>query len=197
MAILQPHLGFLHDLPHNAWAQYHAEIPAHLLIAFCSRTRASGVHNLMVSDATRYAAVTADVRPFDRFKMKGITINGVLAIRFKKLGEDSRSRNQPSQQVRDFRNQMRLDGIPAAYNLELGYVLNEHETEITEARLVHPSGKGIFWWTRIGAPGEQAGTIELFPNQPEGPKPKPPAIGPKKKDNNIVPIRKSKQDDED
>ncbi len=193
MDILKPHIGALRAIPLDAWAEYHSEIPEKLLVAFCSRTRASAVHNLMVKNAAEYAAISMNgVRPFERQKMVGITVDGRLAIRFKKLDEESLSRNQPSQQVQDFRNQQSLDGIDAVHNLELGYVLNEEETEILEIRIVCPSGGGVHWWTALGDEGQLGGTIELF-TPPIGPEPSPPRIAPKNSDN-VVPLRK--KDDE-
>jgi hypothetical protein len=197
LAILKPHIAALKSLPFEAWAEYHGEIPGSILLKFCPRTRASGIHNLMISAATKYAAVSSGVRIFESQMMRGITVNNRLAIRFKKLDEDNRSRNQPSKQVRAFRNQKQLDGIAALHNLELGYVLNDSETEVVEARLVHPSGKGVYWWTTLGDEGQAGGTIELFPTPPKPhDPPKPPKIGPKKKDN-IIPLRKAKQKDDE
>lgn len=194
MAIIKPHIGALNDLAFAAWAEYHREIPASLLIKLCPRTRASAIHNLMVAGATKYAAIASGIRVFDRQMMKGITVNDILAIRFKKMDEDNRSHNQPSKQVQAFRSQKHLDGIEALHNLELGYIVNDHETEVVESRLVHPSGKGVYWWSGLNE-GDQGGTIEMFPTPPR-PEPKPPKIGPKKKDN-IIPLRKTqKRDDE-
>lgn len=193
MAILEPHISALRGIPLDAWAEYHSEIPENLLVAFCSRTRASAVHNLMVKNAAQYAAAnSATVRLFERQKMAGITIDGRLAIRFKKLDEESLSRNQPTQQVQDFRGQQALDGIDAAHNLELGYVLNQEETEILEVRVVHPSGQAVYWWSQLGDAGEARGTIELF-TPPTGPEPVAPRIGPKMPEN-VVPLRKKEDE---
>jgi hypothetical protein len=193
MAILNPHVRALRSIPLDAWDEYHSQIPKSILVAFCPRTRASGVHNLMVRNASKYADRTEGVRLFERQKMVGITIDGMLGIRLKKLDDESLSRNQPSQQVEDFRCQRQLDGIEAAHYLELGYVLNEEETEILEVRIAHPSGQGsTYWWVKLGDEGEASGTIELF-TPPVGPEPQPPRIGPKKSDN-VVPLRK--KDDE-
>jgi hypothetical protein len=192
MGILGPHISALRAIPLDAWDEYHAEMPESLLVTFCSRTRASAVHNLMVRNAAKYASSTDGVRLFERNKMVGITIDGRLAIRFKKLDEESLSRNQPSQQVDDFRGQQILDGIDATHNLELGYVLNEEETEVLEVRIAHPTGQGVYWWATLNNEGESGGTIALF-TPPAGPEPQPPRIEPKKPDN-VIPLRK--KDDE-
>ncbi len=190
MKILEPHVMALCSIPRDAWTQYHAEVPENLLVEFCPRTRASAVHNLMVSNAVKYASSNPDVRTFSRQKMDGITIAGKLAIRLKKLDGDSLSSNQPSGQVDAFRGQESLEGIEATHNLELGYVLNEHETDIAEIRIVCPSGRNdIAWWATLGERGSEGGSIEMFPITPES-GPRPPHISPKST-GVIVPLRKT------
>ena len=194
MSIIQPHANALCAIPIDAWDQYHAELPEHILLSFCSRTRASAVHNLMLTNATKYAVNATGIKPFRRQKMDGIVVVGMLAIRFKKLDDESQSRNQPTAQVDAFRAQQMLDGIDAAHNLELGYVLNEHETAITEVRLVCPSGRNeVAWWTTLGNRGTDSGTVELFPITPDS-GPRPPHIAPKET-GIVIPIRKKSDED--
>ena len=191
--IIAPHVCALRAIPLDAWDQYHSQTPDGLLVAYGPRTRASSVNDLMLKNAAEYAATNRDsIRVFERQQMIGITINGTLAIRFKKLDEDSQSRNQPSQQVEDYRGQRSLDGIDAIHNLELGYVLSDQETEILEIRVVHPSGRGVAWWFCLNEEDEVSGAIELFTPSTEL-EPQPPKIVPKTTDN-VVPIRK-KQDE--
>ena len=163
MTDLGPHVDALYRIATVPWDEYHTLVPSDLLVAFCPRTRASAIHNLMVRAATQYAATTENVQPFDRQLMKGMVIDGRIAIRFKKLDEDSYSRGHYTKQVEEFRNQQTLDGIDATHHLELGYVLNRDETEISEVRVVYPSGRNNAWWSRIDASGIQPVVVDLLP----------------------------------
>src|SRR5438552_2799647 len=176
--IIQPHAGALYDIPVKAWDEYHTKIPADLLVSFSPRTRASAVHDLMIQNAAKYATQAKDVGLFDLRMMRGMVIKSLLAVRMKKLDEESSSRSQPTAQVTAFRNQETFEGLQALHNLELGYVLNEAETDIAEIRLVCPSGDGIYWWMRIGPKGAEPMVLPLFP-APTGPDKGPAKIGPK------------------
>jgi hypothetical protein len=195
--IIQPHARALYEIPANAWDEYHAKVPADLLVSFGPRTRASAVHDLMIQNAAKYASQANDTVLFDMRMMRGMVIKSLLAIRMKKLDEESSSRSQPTAQVTAFRNQETIDGLQALHNLELGYVLNEAETDIAEIRLVCPSGDGVYWWMRIGPTGAQPMVLPLFaaPTGPAGDNNKGPAkIGPKQKDGVVVPLRSRKDE---
>lgn len=190
MPILAPHLDGLYGIPMNAWNEYHRAVPQDLQVRFCSRTRASAIHNLMVANAHAYAASTDGVRTFESQQMVGITIDGRLAIRFKKLDEDSLSRNQPTRQVEEYRNQQPLDGIDAAHFLELGYLTDETGTKLLEIRIAHPSGRGVSWWARLDGGVAVPVVVDLFQPPSGDGEVEPPRIAPKKSDN-VVPLRKT------
>ena len=165
--LLSPYVDFLYTWPMQAWDKYHRLIPDELLVEFCARTRASAVHNLIVSQAR--SAQQSNLRVFNHRKMAGIVINNRLVTRFKKFNEDSSSSSIPTKQVRDFRNQHTLPGFPSTHNLELGYLLNEAQTEIVEVRIAQPSGRGVAWAFAINGGGIQDVVVDIFnnPNQPE------------------------------
>ena len=160
---LAPHCDALFQIVTNPWNEYHALMPREFLIAFGPKSRANNIHDLMLRDAGRYASkAEGNVRMFQRQLMKGIVIDDI-ALRLKKLNEDSLSRGHYTKQVEEFREQKQLDGIDATHHLELGYVLNEDETEQAEVRLACPSGKGVAWWSRIDRSGIQPVVLDLFP----------------------------------
>lgn len=190
LKIVAPHAEALYSIPMDAWTEYHADMPKGLLVSFGPRTRASAVHDLMVANATRYAATTnGEVRMFEHRQMMGMVIAGLLAIKFKKIDEENQSRNQPTKQIEDFRGQQQIDGLETLHNLELGHVLNEHQTQIVEVRLVYPSGDGVYWSTKIGDGGAEPSVVELFPPSVDPNPPKPPSIKPKKS-GAVIPLRK-------
>ncbi len=192
--LIQRHIKALYDIPTKAWDEYHAKVPKELLVSFGARTRASAVHDLMVRNAARYSSEVENVALFEVRMMRGLVLSQLLAIRLKKLDEESGSRSQPTEQVTKFRNQEQLDGIDALHNLELGYVLNESETNIAEVRLVCPSGDGVAWSMRIGPEAAEPSVVDLLP-KPSDPGPdKPAKITPKKPDSVVVPIRAKKDE---
>lgn len=133
---------------------------------FSPRTRASAVHDLIVRNAL------TDERPelkvFNYRKMKGVLIDGRLVTRFKKLSEDGKSCSIPTKQVRDFRHQCSLPGFPRTHNLEIGYVLNEAQTEIAEVLVTQPSGKGVAWTLSISGSGMRGDVANIF-SAPQAP----------------------------
>ena len=189
--LASPHFAALYDIPHEAWDTYHRDTPSRLLVSYSQRTRASAVHDLIVTGAECYAAsgkANGGLRTFERQLMRGIVIANTLAIRIKKLNEDSLSRSQITGQVAQFREQIPLEGLGAVHNLEWGYVINEAQTDIVEIRLVCPSGDGVYWAMRIDGRGASFDTVDIFTPQ-VSPAPIPPKIGPKR-DAIVIPIRK-------
>lgn len=193
--ILEPHLHGLFQVATTPWDQYHALVPQELLVAFGRRTRASGIHDLMIHEATRFSMVTDGARMFERNLMKGIVLHDLLAIRFKKLDEESLSRGHYTQQVEEYRKQCQLDGIDAVHHLELGYVLNDNETEIADVRLVCPSGRGVAWWARIKDSGIQPVVFDLFPPPPSTPPSDGGAVVKAKDKGVVIPIRGKADED--
>lgn len=194
MDILAPHSAALFRIATVAWDEYHARIPKDLLVAFCTRTRASALHNLMVREGTRYAAVTDGVRTFERKLMKGLVIAEKLALRLKKLGDDNLPRGHYTKQVEEFRSQQVLEGIDVPHHLELGYVLNSEETEVAEVRVVCPAGRGYTWAAEIKDDGIQAVVFDLLPVNP-APSDGGAVIKPKGAGGVVVPLRRNQDED--
>ena len=196
-ALCTPHFPALYRLPMRAWDKYHGLLPTELLVAFHRRTRACGVHDLMALEAAKYAAEAEDVEFFDVNGMRGLIIADTLAIRMKKMDEDSLSRSQVTNQVQAFRDQIALAGCPTTHNLEIGYVLNEAETSVAEIRLVSPSGCGIGWCMRL-EDGDPIPVVTGFvlpaPDAP-GLNIVPAKIEPKET-GTVLPFRKANEDED-
>lgn len=142
---LQPHLASFYKIAVGAWNDYQS-LPDWALVSFTSRSRASAVHDLIVTRASAYCEQTAEVIQFEISGMKGILVANKYAIRFKKLDNSGLSRNQPTLQVKQFRSQECLDGLPDLVHLELGYITDQFQTEVSEIRLVCPSGSDANSW---------------------------------------------------
>ena len=158
--LLNPYVDYLYSWPTEAWDKYHRSTPRELLVEYSARTRASAVHDLIVANAR--ADEMSDLMVFNYRKMKGVLIAGRLVTRFKKLSEDGKSCSIATKQVRDFRQQRSLPGFPSTHNLELGYVLNDSQTEIVEVLVTQPSGKGVAWTLSINSSGMQGEISNIF-----------------------------------
>lgn len=142
---LAPYIANIREFSQKAWDYYHNELPPKAQVIFSSRSRASTLHDLMIHFANEFVTTNEQARSFERQQMHGIVLLEKYAIRFKKLDEGGKSRNQPSMQVTCFREQTELDGIDAIHNLELGYILDQWQSKIVDVRLVCPSGEANAW----------------------------------------------------
>jgi hypothetical protein len=164
LADLQPHLAGFYKIASSAWDDYQ-RLPSEALVCFTSRSRASVVHDFMVSRAAGYCEQHSDVVQFEVGGMKGILVRDKYAIRFKKLDNLGLSRNQPTLQVNQFRSQENLEGLPDVIHLELGYITDEFAIEVREIRLVYPSGKDAnLWEVAISDTSIQSVVEDLFAN---------------------------------
>ena len=102
-------------------------------VIHCPTTRANIVHDHQVQRASIFAIDNS----FDLLDIAGmkILLIGEYAIRFKKLTDNLLSRNQPTNQVKEFKKQISLPGFSETHNLELGYVLNIDRSEISKTCL--------------------------------------------------------------
>ena len=199
LTICTPHFPALYRLPMTAWDKYHRLLPDEFLEAFHARTRANAVHDLMAREAAKYASMADGVRYFDLNGMRGLVLAELVAIRMKKMNEESMSRGHSTDQVRAFKDQIPLEGFPTVHNLELGYVTNEAETDIAEIRLASPSGERAAWWTRLDDDGAISVVTDfVIPSSPdaEGAVVAPAKIGPKES-GIVLPFRKANDNDED
>ena len=88
---------------------------------------------------------------------------GCIGIRLKKLDIDGLSKNQPTTQVQEFRDQMTLPGINASYHLEAGYVVDRFGSALASIDLVCPSGDGSYWKAEITPNVVNQNVANLFP----------------------------------
>lgn len=144
ISILENHLPSFYRCVQGAWQDY-IEYPIDKRIVHSPRTRASTVHDHMVDRATKYAARESGVQIVERSGLYLFVVSGQIAVRFKKFDVDLKTRNQPSSQVLQFKNQMQLPGVQAAHNLESGYILSADAQTLAAVHLVCPSGSGVYW----------------------------------------------------
>lgn len=151
-SILKPYYNPIWAVIDSAWKDWQ-QLPPNALAKASPRTRASFVHDFMVSRATDLTFSDGTIRSVHHRSMFALVIEseaGFIALRLKKLNDDGLSKSQPTQQVRDFQEQVTIDGIGASHHLEVGYVLNHTQDAIQSIDMVCPSGlNAIFWKAEI------------------------------------------------
>src|SRR5258706_3881698 len=165
---------------------------------FCPTTRANIVHDFQIAHASEYADRAQGVRIHDIQRLKVLVVEtqrGFFAIRVKKFNEQLISANALTDQVRDFKGQRQLEGLPKTFNIELGYVLNKGGLAIAQICLVSPNGPSDNYWDNdllVGGTDQHGKVLEMF----EHVKPKEGAdeddsvaVVPKP-DENVVPIKR-------
>ncbi|MET4574983.1 hypothetical protein [Ottowia thiooxydans] len=187
---LDHHLEAFDEMVRGAWADYRA-LPSICHVTFGARSRASVVHDFLLSRAAAYADSTPGVCYFKLNLMHGIVIGGRYAIRFKKFDYDNRSRNQPTLQVAEFRSQIELDGIDAAHHLEVGYILDDLDADVVDVRLACPSGYGNAWVVSLSDRGTATVVADLFSPSNDGDtggEVEPAGIKPRKPEGKVISI---------
>lgn len=151
-AALKPHYQKFWSVIDSAWNDWQ-QLPPNLLTIASTRSRASVVHDFMVARANELVSIDGTIRSVYHRFMFALVIEssaGFIALRLKKLNEDGLSKSQPTQQVKDFQEQVTIEGIGAAHHLEVGYVLNHAQTSIQSIDMVCPSGlNSVFWKAEI------------------------------------------------
>lgn len=183
---LTPHFGNIYQSIEDGWKEW-KKLPPSLHAKASARSRASLVHDFIVDNAAK----RIDAKIFSPFELKLFVLSGYISLRFKKFNGLLKSCNQQTAQVKKFRNQELLDGIPAIHNIEAGYVLDEMEQNIDSVHLVCPNGRENYWQIQLNGNGAMT-TIhtDIFDTQNNIDEQEPPATFRRKKSGVIVPIRK-------
>ena len=121
---LSPYFDRLWGAIHGGWEDWKREASPMLTALSTPRTQANVVSDFIRARARTLAEQDQTIRvhsPGDSFLLvlhpEGA--NASFGIRLKKLDANGLSKNQPTSQVFNFRNQKRLDGVGAAYHLEV------------------------------------------------------------------------------
>ena len=161
---LSIHYSNLWGVVDNSWKEWQ-NLPASLTYQLSKRTRACLVHDFMVKNAK---GLSFSDGLFKTIEIRGMfcllveTSRGLIACKFKKLTADGHSMNQPTIQVDKFKCQEEINGLELAHHLEIGYVLNDIETEISSIDIVCPSGGTILWKAEITPNGANNSLVGLW-----------------------------------
>ena len=107
------------------------------------------VHDYIKDEVRRRFTDRAGFTIVERRQLFLLAVGTDILLRFKKLDEDGRARNYPTQQARDFDCQLPLEGIPDAERVNVGYVLDPLGLQISVVMLSKTNGSGRVEWHRI------------------------------------------------
>jgi len=133
------------------------------------RSRASIVHDLTIRSAIHQLDGVQGIRIEERNRLFLFIFDDLIAIRFKKLDDDKRSRNIPTQVTLGFLAQQEIPGIPSTLHLEAGYVLNRLQTDVEGVFIACPSGDRVRWFWELENPA--LGQVVQLPTSPIPPQP--------------------------
>lgn len=160
--ILEPHKNQFRDCVINAWNDYN-NYYSDVKHKHSARTRANILYDHMVDSARLKFDGMSEISLIDINGSFLISIGNMLIIRFKKLDNEMKSRNYPTQQALAFMDQLTLPGIPVAARLIVGYQLNELQTNIKSILVTCPNGSQIDWHSELK--GETSENLIKFPGE--------------------------------
>jgi len=171
-----PYFDRLWGVINGGWDDWGTEISPKVRALSSTRTRACMVNDFMRIRGLRLAEEDATISVVIKQQMFVLVLSpaglqGCIGIRLKKLNEDGMSKNQPTIQVQEFREQLKLPEVEADFHLEAGYVVDRFGSALRSVDLVCPSGEGIYWKAEILPNGANQSVESLFPqDNPQTPK---------------------------
>src|ERR1044071_1383275 len=128
------------------------------------RTRASIIRDHIVSHAREAFDSVRNVVVIDkRNGLFCLEVKGLVVVRFKKLNNQMRTSNIPTQQALAFEKQMSLPEIPHdATHINAGYLPDKLWTNLKGIFVAAPNGKKIDWFVEIGDNGAVMPVLELI-----------------------------------
>jgi hypothetical protein len=156
MAALSGLLDDCHAIPHVAHRKYRA-YPSDVLVEHDPRAAAACTYSHMVAEAERRWIGRSGVA-FKEIKGMKVWIVGQDAVlRWKKMDEDGKARNYPTEQAKKYdRGDQFAELPPPAARLTVEYLLNPLGTEISRVQIARPQGKSIKWCVAVNSPGASA-----------------------------------------
>lgn len=167
---LSAYLPALRHQVAKALVDYTGQYDAALRRAHSKRSMASVVHDHIVANMSEFAETTPGVMLRLSKNLWILTFAEGYIVRFKKVGSRKLPSGHKTGQVRDFRNQRGIDGLPPAICLDLSYELNATGS-LHAVYLICPSGiNSNMWDSEITDDGARPIVVSLFgePTEPQG-----------------------------
>ncbi len=108
-------------------------------------TKANLINNYIMHRVKRMPVEDSTIRMLSHKKMDLLIISDTIAIRFKRLDEQFKSKNVKTKNVKNFRShKLDIEGS-SLFPLDAGYRLNTFRTDIEEIYFVCPEGDSNRW----------------------------------------------------
>ena len=173
MELLAPHESVLLGIPTDAIRSYTQDF-ASVRYRLGKRSDASIIHDLMVELAgDRLDCLDHFIHKYNQGLHYYYVSDGTLSatLRFKKLDENMRSNNIPTQQAYLFNHQdyqSELPDMPPVASLTLGYTLNPTRTSAAAVYVTMPHGNRNIWtWQLNDDSSEQIAHMPTNPPEDE------------------------------
>jgi hypothetical protein len=189
-----PYFGSIHAVIIGADDDYKAHYAPAAKVVHDASCRAKNRSCHMVDRANKLAATIPNkVRPFQSEGLLGIVIEERAALIFKKFDSDLRTRNNPTDHMEKFLQQVPLEGIDALHNFVAGYTEDPVTGALNGTYLVYPKGRGNNYVIPISDNRENGAVEDLF--KPEPAADQPPPLRPKTQPGEVVRFPKRKDDE--
>lgn len=144
------------EIARRAHLRYRSYAPADI-VELDSRAQAACTYCHMLAEAERRFSSRAGVRMIE---IRGLKLwlceEANAVIRLKKMDEDGRGRNYPTQQAKDFDRGDDLPGLPMPpLRLTAGYLLDRTGTEFIRSQVARPVGRKRTKWCAAIIPKEE------------------------------------------
>lgn len=143
---LEPLLDDLDAICRHGFGVYRG-YPAEVLVEHDARAAASCTYMHILAETDRRFLGRSGIVSLDIKGLKVWNIGDQAVIRFKRMDEDGRSRNYPTDQARKFDLGHALPGLPPpATRLTVGYWLDPSQSEYMRTQIAKPRGRGLPEW---------------------------------------------------
>ncbi len=125
--------------------------PPEFLIEHSKRTAANCVYDHILANALVAFDERPEIRPIEApGGLRLWVVEEAVVFRVKKMDEDGKSRNYPTKQAMDFDQMQPIDGVPdAPVRVNIGYLLDDTETQIRRVQVARPNGPNVDWCAAI------------------------------------------------
>lgn len=149
-SILNPYLDIVGTCFKDAWDRWKRleADPTGLGKSLTARTRASFVNDHIWTLITERLLGKPGIREYQRKGLRTVVITEMVALRFKKLGDNLLARNIPTAQQEQIAFQLPLEGMEVYgpfVHLTAGYVLNRIKSDIADIHVTCSIGKAVAW----------------------------------------------------
>jgi hypothetical protein len=145
--VLAPHAAILAQVPRAAWKRFMQQPDAdRLALSVLPIQRANYVSAMMIDEARTRLVGRPGVREVPNSHCVGFLIDDEVFLRLKHLDAEGLSSNYPTPRAQRFNANLALDGIPPqAIRLDVGYQLNDLQTEVANVLVVRRRRKKVQW----------------------------------------------------